>query len=107
MAQTPYAVFVVGGKQYKASVGDTFNVELLDNEPGDTITLRQVNAIGAETGFKFGTPNVEGASVEAKVLENGKDPKITVFTYRAKKGSKRKVGHRQPYTKIRITAINA
>ena len=67
----------------------------------------QVVALGGENGLKIGTPYVEGASVTGKVLKNGKGKKITVFTYRPKKGSKRKMGHRQPYTKVEISAINA
>ena len=64
-------------------------------------------AVGKEDGVVIGAPVVEGAKVSAKVLKNGKAKKITVFTYRAKKDSKRKMGHRQPYTKVEITAINA
>ena len=87
-----FAVIETGGKQYKVQNGDVIYVEKLAQE---------------ENGLKIGTPYVEGASVTGKVLKNGKGKKITVFTYRPKKGSKRKMGHRQPYTKVEISAINA
>ena len=79
-----YAVIETGGKQYKVSNGDT-----------------------TDDGFKVGTPYVEGAKVSGKVLKNGKGKKITVFTYKPKKSEKRKMGHRQPYTKVQIEAIEA
>ena len=67
----------------------------------------QVLAIGEEGSVKVGAPVVEGASVSAKVIKNGKSKKVTVFTYKPKKGEKTKIGHRQPYTKVMIEAINA
>ena len=86
-----YAIFETGGKQYTAKVGDVLYIEKLNAEVDQTVT--------------FGTPYVEGMTVSGKVLKNGKAKKITVMTYRPKKDSKRKMGHRQPYTKVEITAV--
>jgi large subunit ribosomal protein L21 len=82
-------------------------VELLKAEADEEITIDTVVARGADDGIKVGAPYVEGASVSAKVVKNGKAKKITVMTYKPKKNEKRKLGHRQPYTKLEITAINA
>ena len=101
-----FAVIETGGKQYKVQNGDVIYVEKLAQEENSEVKF-QVVALGGENGLKIGTPYVEGASVTGKVLKNGKGKKITVFTYRPKKGSKRKMGHRQPYTKVEISAINA
>lgn len=102
-----YAVIKTGGKQYRVSVGDIVFVEKLNAEPEAAVTFDEVLAVGKDDGVVVGTPTVAGANVSAKVLKNGKNKKITVFTYRPKKDSKRKLGHRQPYTKVEITAINA
>ena len=102
-----YAVFTTGGKQYRVAPGDVIFVEKLDAEVESTVEFDQVLAVSKDEGTVVGAPTVEGAKVEAKVLRNGKAKKITVFTYRPKKDSKRKMGHRQPYTKLEITAINA
>ena len=101
-----FAVIETGGKQYKVQNGDVIYVEKLAQEENSEVKF-QVVALGGENGLKIGTPYVEGASVTGKVLKNGKGKKITVFTYRPKTGSKRKMGHRQPYTKVEISAINA
>ena len=101
-----FAVIETGGKQYKVQNGDVIYVEKLAQEENSEVKF-QVVALGGENGLKIGTPYLEGASVTGKVLKNGKGKKITVFTYRPKKGSKRKMGHRQPYTKVEISAINA
>ena len=103
-----YAIIVTGGKQYRVSVGDVIFVEKLAAEADSTVTFDQVAALAKEdNSFVAGAPFVDGASVTAKVLKNGKSKKITVFTYKPKKDSKRKKGHRQPYTQVRIEAINA
>ena len=101
-----FAVIETGVKHYKVQNGDVIYVEQLAQEENSEVKF-QVVALGGENGLKIGTPYVEGASVTGKVLKNGKGKKITVFTYRPKKGSKRKMGHRQPYTKVEISAINA
>ena len=102
-----YAVIQTGGKQYKVSQGDVVYIEKLDAEDGADYTFEQVVAISGDDGLKVGTPFVEGANVTGKIVKSGKGKKITVFTYRPKKDSKRKMGHRQPYTKVEITAITA
>lgn len=101
-----YAVIETGGKQYKVSNGDTIYVEKLDAAEESTVDFKVV-AVSTDDGFKVGTPYVEGAKVSGKVLKNGKGNKITVFTYKPKKSEKRKMGHRQPYTKVQIEAIEA
>lgn len=102
-----YAIIETGGKQYRVQEGDILFIEKLDTEADAAITFDKVLAVGGDNGTTVGSPTVAGASVAAKVLKNGKAKKITVFTYRAKKGSKRKMGHRQPYTKVQIGAITA
>ena len=100
-----YAIFETGGKQYKVQQGDTLYLEKLDANEDDTITFDQVLAVGKDGGPVFGNPAVAGASVTAKVLKQGKGKKLTVFTYKPKKNQKRKMGHRQPYTKVEIQSI--
>ena len=101
-----FAVIETGGKQYNVQYGDIVYVEKLAAEVEETVEFKVI-AIVDENGTKIGTPYVEGASVTGKVLKNGKGKKITVFTYKPKKNEKRKKGHRQPYTKVEITGINA
>ena len=99
------AVFVTGGKQYTANVGDVLFIEKLNVEAEETVVFDQVLFVGEGAEAKFGTPVVEGAKVEAKVIKNGKGKKINIITYKPKKGSARRMGHRQPYTKVEITNI--
>ena len=100
------AVIVTGGKQYSVQENDVIYIEKLDAEAEQTVTFDQVLAIVDGENSKFGTPVVEGATVTAKVLKNGKGKKITVFKYRPKKDSKSMQGHRQPYTKVQIEKIS-
>ena len=100
-----YAVIETGGKQFKVEQGDEIFAELLSAEADDVVELKVI-ALGDEDGIKVGS-DVEGAKVLAKVVKNGKAKKITVFTYKPKKSSSRKMGHRQPYTKLAITEIIA
>ena len=102
-----YAVIETGGKLYRVSVGDVIYVEKLGVEDGSDFSFNKVIAVGKDEGIVLGSPYVEGASVSAKVVKSGKKKKITVFTYRPKKDSKRKMGHRQPYTKVEIKSIDA
>ena len=99
-----YAVIETGGKQYRVEANDTIYVEKLEASEGEEVTLDKVLVLGGES-LKVGAPYVEGAKVTAKVVKNGKGKKIHVFTYRSKKGSKRALGHRQPYTKLTIEAV--
>ncbi len=102
-----YAVIETGGKQYKVQSGDVIYIEKLDVEANADITFDKVLAVGSDDGIKVGAPYVEGATVAAKAVKNGKGKKIVVFTYKPKKNEKRKMGHRQPYTKVEIGEINA
>ena len=100
------AVIVTGGKQYTVAEGDVLFIEKLNAEAEATVTFDQVLAVVDGENSKFGAPVVAGASVEAKVLKNGKSKKVTVFKYRPKKDSKSIRGHRQPYTKVQIEKIS-
>ena len=100
------AIIVTGGKQYKVSEGDVVLIKKLDQHAGDTVKIDQVLAIIDGENATFGTPVVEGASVEATVEKNGKGKKIRIFKYNAKKGYRKRQGHRQPYTKVTINKIS-
>ncbi len=102
-----YAIIETGGKQYRVEQGDVVFIEKLNANTDDVVTFDKVIILENEGKTKIGAPYVKGATVTAKVLKNGKAKKITVFTYKPKKDSKRKLGHRQPYTKVQIDAINA
>jgi large subunit ribosomal protein L21 len=102
-----YAIVETGGKQFKVSQGDTIYVEKLDAEVGSSVTLDKVFLVSTDNGVSVGTPTVDGAKVVAKVVEHGKGKKIVVFKYKAKKNYHKKQGHRQPYTKLQIEAIEA
>lgn len=98
-----FAVIETGGKQYKVSEGDVIRVEKLNEENGATVNFN-VLTIGGEA-VKVGNPYVDGAKVEGTVLETGKGKKIYILKYKAKKNEKKKIGHRQSYTKVKITKI--
>ncbi len=100
-----FAIFEIGGKQYKVSEGDVVYLEKLNAQEGETVKFDKVLALSDENGFVAGDPTVSGAFVEATVAKNGKQKKIVVFRYKAKKNEKKKQGHRQPYTKVQITKI--
>lgn len=101
-----YAIIQTGGKQVKVEEGQTIFVEKLDAQEGETVTFDQVVFVGGENA-KVGTPFVEGATVEATVEKQGRGKKITIYRYRRRKDSHRKQGHRQPYTRLTVNAINA
>ena len=100
-----FAVIETGGKQYKVNEGDVIFVEKLDVAEGDKVTFDKVLAVADDNGIRTGKPVVEGATVTASVVKNGKAKKIYVMTYKSKKNEKRKIGHRQPYTKVQIEKI--
>ncbi|MCL2077896.1 MAG: 50S ribosomal protein L21 [Oscillospiraceae bacterium] len=100
-----YAVIETGGKQYRVKEGDELYIEKLGVE-GD-VDFEKVVLVGKDDEIIVGTPYVEGANVKAVVIKEGKAKKITVFTYKPQKGYKRKIGHRQPYTKVKIEKITA
>ena len=101
-----YAIIETGGKQIKVAAGDVVYVEKLNAEAGETVTFDKVLFVGGEN-VKVGSPTVEGVTVTGKVEKQGKQKTIIVFKYKAKKNYRKKQGHRQPYTKVVIEAINA
>ena len=100
-----FAIIETGGKQYKVNEGDVIYVEKLDVADGATITFDKVLAVSNGDKFSVGAPYVEGASVVANVIETGKGKKLYVFKYKPKKNEKKKIGHRQFYTKLQINKI--
>ncbi|WP_124057573.1 50S ribosomal protein L21 [Vaginisenegalia massiliensis] len=101
-----YAIIKTGGKQLKVEVGQAIYVEKLNAEAGDKVTFEEVVLVGGET-TKVGTPFVKGATVEATVEKQGRQKKVVTFKYKRRKDTHRKQGHRQPYTKLVVEAINA
>ena len=102
-----YAVFKTGGKQYRASTGDVIKVEKIEAEKGATIELDQVLMVGEGEDVKIGTPFLEGGKVTAMVLDQGRGDKIKVIKFKRRKNYRRQMGHRQCFTQIEITGIDA
>ena len=102
-----HAIIETGGKQYRVAEGDVIFVEKLDVEAGEAVKFDRVLAIIDDEGSVFGKPMVDGATVSANVVKNGKSKKIRVYKMKPKKGYRRTQGHRQPYTKVQIDSINA
>ena len=100
-----YAIIKTGGKQYKVSEGDEIIVEKLEVEENSSVTFEEVLGIFDGENVKVGTPLVEGAKVTATVVKNGKGPKIRIFKYKHKTNYRRRAGHRQPFTKVKIEKI--
>ena len=100
-----FAIIETGGKQYKVSEGDVIFVEKLAAEENAEVSFDKVLGVSGNAGFTAGTPYVAGAKVTAKVVKNGKGKKIYVLKYKSKKNEKKKIGHRQPYTKVQIEKI--
>ena len=100
-----YAIIEAGGKQYKAEQGKFVKVEKIAGEVGEAVEFKTLMIVDGENTV-IGTPVVEGASVDATVVKNGKAKKIIVFKYKPKKKYRKKQGHRQPYTKVTIKSIN-
>ena len=101
------AVILTGGKQYTVAEGDVIFIEKLDNEAGEAVKFDKVLAVVDGENTVFGKPYVNGASVSANVVKNGKSKKVIVYKMKPKKGYHRTQGHRQPYTKVQIESINA
>ena len=102
-----YAIIETGGKQYKVTEGDVIFVEKLTADEGAEVVIDKVLVCGEGNDVKVGAPTVDGAKVTAKVVKNGKGKKLYILTYKPKKNEKRKMGHRQPYTKLEIVKIEA
>lgn len=102
-----HAIIVTGGKQYRVAEGDVVFIEKLDVAAGESVVFDQVLAVIDGEEVKFGTPAIEGASVSANVVKNGRGAKVRVYKMKPKKGYRRTQGHRQPYTKVQIETINA
>ena len=102
-----HAIIVTGGKQYRVAEGDVIFVEKLDAAAGESVKFDQVLAVVDGDNAVFGTPVIKGASVTANVVKNGKSAKVRVYKMKPKKGYRKTQGHRQPYTKLQIEAINA
>ena len=100
-----YAIIQTGGKQYRVSPGDVVKVEKLDGNVGDTVTFEKVLMIGGDKEPVIGSPVVTGASVTGTITEQDKAKKITILKFKRRKGYRRKMGHRQPYTRLRIEKI--
>ncbi len=100
-----YAIIETGGKQYRVEPDEVMSVEKLAAQPGDMVEFDRVALVSDGGEVRVGAPWVDGAKVVARVLAHGKDPKITVFTYKAKENYKRKKGHRQPHTRVRVESI--
>ena len=102
-----YAIIKTGGKQYKVAEGDVLNVEKLDAEKGAEFVFDEFLAIVSDGEVTVGKPFIDGAKVTATVEEQGKGEKILVFKYRAKVNYRKRMGHRQPYTAVKISGIQA
>lgn len=103
-----YAVIESGGKQYKVSEGSVLKVEKLDAAAGDVLTIDQVLMVSDENGsVKVGDPLVSNARVEVEVMEQGRDKKVVVYKYKKRKNYRRKQGHRQPFTRLKVIKIEA
>ena len=102
-----YAVFKTGGKQYRASTGDVIKVEKIEAEKGATVELEQVLMVGEGEDVKIGTPFLEGGKVTATVVDQGRGDKIRVIKFKRRKNYRRQMGHRQYFTQIEITGIDA
>jgi large subunit ribosomal protein L21 len=101
-----FAIIETGGKQYRVQQGDVIRVEKIDHSKGDVVEFADVLAVGGDEDVSWGAPTLPGVTVTAKVLDQGRGPKIVVFRYRAKSNHRRRKGHRQPFTAVEIQSIN-
>jgi len=102
-----YAIIRTGGRQYRVEANQRLQVEKIEAEPGATVDLSEVLALGGDGGLQLGTPLVSGAKVTARVVRQFKGPKIDGFTYKAKKHQSRRYGHRQQLTELLVENIQA
>jgi large subunit ribosomal protein L21 len=101
-----YAIIRTGGKQFRAEPGKTLRIPSLDVEPGQTVTFDEVLLGASDNEVKVGAPLLGGAAVTAEVVQHGKDKKITIFKHKRRKNYRRKQGHRQKFTEVRVSEIN-
>lgn len=99
-----YAVIRTGGKQYRVAAGDVVHVDTLAGNPGDKVKFDDVLLVGGDT-LTIGKPTISGAAVEAEIVQHGRGPKLVVFKFRKRKRSRKKAGHRQNFTAVRITGV--
>jgi large subunit ribosomal protein L21 len=102
-----YAIIRTGGKQYRVSAGDTVRVEKLPGDRGGKVVFDEVLLLGEEAATKIGEPFVKGAKVEGEIVEQGRGEKLIVFKFRRRKRYRRKAGHRQAFTAVKITGVQA
>lgn len=102
-----YAVIATGGKQYRVQEGETIQVEKLSADAGASVTFDEVLLVADGSNVKIGAPVLAGAKVTADVVANGRGEKLIIYKYRRRKGYRRKTGHRQPFTAVKITGISA
>lgn len=100
-----YAIIETGGKQYKVEEGDTILIEKIEGNDGDLVRFDRILLVSNNEELKVGKPLVEGAAVEGTIVEQGKNKKVVIFKYKAKKDYRKKQGHRQPYTKVKVEKI--
>jgi large subunit ribosomal protein L21 len=101
-----YAIFRTGGKQFRAEPGYSIRIPSLDIEPGESVTFDEVLLGSSDNGVKLGVPLLDGASIKAEVVGHGKGEKIIIFKHKRRKNYRRKQGHRQKYTEVRINEVN-
>ena len=101
----PYAIFKAAGRQFKVEQGDTLRVPTLEGEPGSKVTFDQVLLSSDGTKVKTGQPTVKGAKVTAEIVEHGRERKIFIFKFKRRKNYRKKTGHRQGFTEIKITGV--
>ena len=102
-----YAVIVSGGKQHRVKIGETLKLELIEAEQGATINFAEVLLVSNEGDLKIGQPHVVGATVSAEIVGHGRLDKIRILKFRRRKHHMKRMGHRQWFTEVKITAINA
>jgi large subunit ribosomal protein L21 len=102
-----YAIIKTGGKQYRASVGDVIEVELLPGEAGGEVTFEDVLLVSSDEGYQVGKPVVEQARVKGQIVDQFRAPKVTTFKFKRRKNQRRTIGHRQDLTRVKITEISA
>jgi large subunit ribosomal protein L21 len=101
-----YAIIKTGGKQYRVNEGDVISVEKLDVASGEKVVFEEILVVSKDGELQIGAPVISGAKVEGTVVQQGKEKKVVVFKYKPKKDYRKKQGHRQPFTRIKIEKIS-